>query len=144
MFTLMQSFLHLDVSNWESFSFYLKSRNQSQIEAIGWFLMQPNIISIKLLVDKLSLMLNISIYCLYWLPWWLSWYRIHLQCGRPGFDPWVGKILWRRERLPTPAFWPGEFHGLYSPCGHKESDMTEWLSVSQWYHFKKNNTSWQL
>ena len=23
-----------------------------------------------------------------------------------GFDPWVGKILWRRERLPTPVFWP--------------------------------------
>ena len=21
---------------------------------------------------------------------------------------------WRRERLPTPEFWPGEFHGLYS------------------------------
>ena len=112
MFTLMQIFLHLDESNWESFRFYLKSRNQSQIEAIGWFLMQPNIISIKLLVDKLSLMLNISIYCLYWLPWWLSWYRIHLQCGRPGFDPWVGKILWRRERLPTPAFWPGEFYSM--------------------------------
>ena len=30
----------------------------------------------------------------------------------PGFDPWVGKIPWRRERLPTPVFWPGEFHGL--------------------------------
>ena len=28
------------------------------------------------------------------------------------FDPWVGKIPWRREWLPTPAFWPGEFHGL--------------------------------
>ena len=33
------------------------------------------------------------------------------------FDPWVGKITWRRERLPTPVFWPGEFHGLYSPWG---------------------------
>ena len=30
--------------------------------------------------------------------------------GRPGFDPWVGKIPWRRERLPTPVSWPGEFH----------------------------------
>ena len=37
--------------------------------------------------------------------------KIHLQCGRPGFDPWVGKIPWRREQLPTPVFWPGEFHG---------------------------------
>ena len=32
-----------------------------------------------------------------------------------GFNPWVGKIPWRRERLPTPVFWPGEFRGLYSP-----------------------------
>ena len=55
-----------------------------------------------------------------------SWY---LQYGRPGFDPWVGKIPWRRERLPTPVFWPGEFHGLYSPWPH-ESDRTEWLSLS--------------
>ena len=33
---------------------------------------------------------------------------------RPGFDPWVGKMPWRRDRLPAPVFWPGEFHGLYS------------------------------
>ena len=45
------------------------------------------------------------------------------------FDPLVGKIPWRRERLPTRVFWPGEFHGLYSPWGHKDSDTTEWLSL---------------
>ena len=50
--------------------------------------------------------------------------------GRPGFDPWVGKIPWRREKLPTPVFWPGEFHGLYSPWGRKESDSTGWFSLS--------------
>ena len=38
--------------------------------------------------------------------------RIYLQCRRPGFDPWVGKIPWRRKWLPTPVFWPGEFDGL--------------------------------
>ena len=27
-----------------------------------------------------------------------------------GFDLWVGKIPWKREKLPTPVFWPGEFH----------------------------------
>ena len=32
---------------------------------------------------------------------------------------------WRRKRLPNPVFSPGELHGLYSPWGHKESDMTE-------------------
>ena len=31
---------------------------------------------------------------------------------------------------PTSVFWPGEFHGLYSPWGHKESDTTERLSLS--------------
>ena len=45
------------------------------------------------------------------------------ECGRPGFDPWVGKIPWRRERLPTPVFWPGEFLGLNSPWGLKESNI---------------------
>ena len=50
--------------------------------------------------------------------------------GRPGFDPWVGKIPWRKERLPTPVFWLEEFHGLFSPLGHKESDTTERLSPS--------------
>ena len=30
-----------------------------------------------------------------------------------------------KGRLPTPVFWPREFHGLYSPWGHKESDTTE-------------------
>ena len=51
-------------------------------------------------------------------------------CGRPGFDPWVGKIPRSREKLPTPVFWPGEFHGLYSPWGCKESDTNERLSLS--------------
>ena len=54
---------------------------------------------------------------------------MHLQCRKPGFDPWVGKIPWRREWLPTLVFWPGEFHGLYSPWGGKESDTTEQLSL---------------
>ena len=44
----------------------------------------------------------------------------NLQCSRPGFNPWVGKISWRRERPHTPVFWPGEFHGLYSPWGSLE------------------------
>ena len=48
------------------------------------------------------------------LPLWLSWWKIRLQYGRPGFDPWIGKIPWRREWLPTPVFWPGEFQELYS------------------------------
>ena len=42
----------------------------------------------------------------------------------------VGKTPWRRERLPTPVFWPGEVHGQHSPWVRQESDTTEQLSLS--------------
>ena len=45
-----------------------------------------------------------------------------------------GWIKWgseSRDRLPTPVFWPREFHGLYSLWGHKESNTTEKLSLSE-------------
>ena len=52
---------------------------------------------------------------------------------RPRFNPWVGKITWRRKWQPSPVFLPGESHGRrslvgYSPQGRKESDMTERLN----------------
>ena len=52
------------------------------------------------------------------------------RCKGWGFDPWVGKIPWRRKWPPTPGFLPGESHGQrslggYSPWGCKESDTTE-------------------
>ena len=59
--------------------------------------------------------------------------------GDLGFDPWVEKISWRRERLPTPVFWPGEFHGLYNPWGHKESDTTEWRSLSRCHNSENSS-----
>ena len=51
------------------------------------------------------------------------------------------KILWRRERLPTPVFWLGEFYGLGSPWGRKESDTTEQLSASLSNRGKKKKAS---
>ena len=82
---------------------------------------------------------------MYALPWWGSLYhyvRASLVAQmvknlsavqETGFDPWVGKIPWRREWLPTPVFLPGEFHEQgsfvrYSPWGHKELDTTERLT----------------
>ena len=67
------------------------------------------------------------------LPRWLTQWRIWRQCRRLRVDPWVKKMPWRRERLPTPVSLPGEFHGQrslagYSPGGHKELDTTEWLT----------------
>ena len=64
----------------------------------------------------------------------------------------VGTIPWRREKLPTPVFWPGEFHGLCSPWSHKESDTTERLSLSNYFIslnfsfviFKYNIINWRF
>ena len=42
------------------------------------------------------------------LPLWLRWQSICLQCRRPEFNPWVGKISWRRKWQPTPVFLPGK------------------------------------
>ena len=69
----------------------------------------------------------------------LEWVSVCLQCRRPGFDPWVGKIPWRRKWQPTPVFLPGESHGRrslvgYSPRDRKESDTTERLH----FHFRFN------
>ena len=49
------------------------------------------------------------------------------NAGDPGSIPGSGRST--GEGIPTPVFWSGEFHGLYSPWGHKESDMTERLSL---------------
>ena len=57
------------------------------------------------------------------------------QGGRPGFDPWVGRIPRRRAWQPTPVFLPGGSHGQrslvgYSSWGRKGSDMAERLSTT--------------
>ena len=49
---------------------------------------------------------------------------------RHGFNPWIGKISWRRSWEPTPVFLPKEPHRQrslagYSPWGCKELDATE-------------------
>ena len=59
--------------------------------------------------------------------------RICLQCRRPGLNPCVGKIPWRRKWQLTPIFLPGESHGQrslasHNPGGHKESGTTERLT----------------
>ena len=61
--------------------------------------------------------------------------KIHLQYGRLGFDPWVGKMPWRRVWQPTPVFLPGESpwteeSGRLSR-GCKELEKTEGLSTAQ-------------
>ena len=46
---------------------------------------------------------------------------------------WVRSLGWEdpleKRKATAPVFWPGEFHGLYSPWGHKESDTTKRFSL---------------
>ena len=55
---------------------------------------------------------------------------ICLQYRRPRFQPWVGKIPWRRKWLPTPVFLPGNQTSLagYSSQDHKELNTTKQLT----------------
>ena len=60
---------------------------------------------------------------------------VSLQCRRPRFSSWGGKIFWRRKWQPTSIFLPGTFHGWrslvsYSTWGRKESDTTEPLHLT--------------
>ena len=68
---------------------------------------------------------NLQVISFFWypidhmgLPWWLRWWKFHLQCRTSGFDPWVGMIPWRREWQPTPVFLSGESHGQRSLMGY--------------------------
>ena len=81
------------------------------------------------------------------LPLWLRQLRICLQCGQPGFDPWIRKIPWRREWQPTPVLLPGEFHGKrslagYSPWVCKELDMTEHLTYTHAFKGRGGRPKW--
>ena len=56
--------------------------------------------------------------------------KVCLQCRRPGFSPWVGKIPWKRKWQPTPVFLPGKSYGQrslsgYSPWVAKNQTTTE-------------------
>ena len=60
-----------------------------------------------------------------------SQYREFKRCG---LNAWVRIIPWSRKWQPTPVFLPGKLHGQRSLAGHKESNMTEWLSKYTYIH----------
>ena len=82
---------------------------------------------------------SISIPTLHSLPpvlaLWLTSAFLIVLFNRPGFDPWVGKIPWRRKWQPTPVSLPGKSHGHRSlagcsPWGRKELGTTERLTLT--------------
>ena len=52
-----------------------------------------------------------------------------MQCERPRFDPLVGKIPWRRERLSNLVFWPGKCHGQ-SMGSQSQTQVSNFHSLS--------------
>ena len=71
----------------------------------------------------------------WWLPCWVEASLVaQLVKNSPAMqETWVGSLDWEdsleKGKATYLSILPGEFHGLYSPRGHKESDMTEWLSL---------------
>ena len=53
-----------------------------------------------------------------------------------GFNPWVGKIPWRMEWLPTPVFWPGEFHGLQSMGSKSWAQLSNFHTAGTEIHLR--------
>ena len=118
----MTGFNLIDISSWTNYlnsmalSFFIP---QTQTRRLSWFV-------IRFEWNKIC---NIVI-CTHTR---CSTIRICLQCGRPRFDAWVGKIPWRRKWQSSPVFLSREFHGQrsldgYSPWHHKELDTTERLT----------------
>ena len=79
--------------------------------------------------------ISVSNFCCFGLPWWLSGIESTCNTGDSGSIPESGRFLWRRKSQPIQVSLSGQSHGqrnleVYSPWGHKESDMT--------YLLKKN------
>ena len=67
------------------------------------------------------------------LPWWLGGKEFTCQCRRCRFNPWVGKIPWRRKWQPTPVFLSVEAYGQRSLGGLQsmESQRVEHNSATK-------------
>ena len=47
------------------------------------------------------------------------------------WETWVGKIPWRRERLPTPVLWPGGFHGcIVHGVAESQTQLSDFYSLT--------------
>ena len=62
-----------------------------------------------------------------------------MQYERPMFDPWVGKILWRREWLPIPVFLPGESQARGAWWARVHGVTKSWTRLIN-FHFQQENT----
>ena len=106
-------------------SFYLTSLHCQEFPVLLWqhFLSPPRLMSFPSCWLISFPILEIG------LPWWHSGKEPNCQCRKHRFDPWVGKIPWKRKWQPSPVFLPGKSQGQrslagYSPWGHQRLDTT--------------------
>ena len=88
--------------------------------------------------QKKKSVISLSVY-LHGLPWWVSGKEPACQGRRCRFNPWVGKILWRKKWQPTPLFLPGKSHGRRSLAGYMDSQSQTQLSdftIYVWYSLR--------
>ena len=92
-----------------------EEKNKRAFDDKVWFLMQEQDGHILGLTEEL---------CFFRATWWFFGEESTCQCKRCRYNPWVGKIPWRRKWQPTPVFLPGKscekrILAGYSPWGHK-------------------------
>ena len=107
----------------------------------------------QLTLSLFTLNLLLAVLAFKGLPRWVRCKEPVCQCRRhrrPGFDPWVRKIPWRRKWQSIPVFLPGESHGQrslagYSPWGHKRvrHDLVtkQHISLTTEDHLARKNKS---
>ena len=85
------------------------------------------------------------------LPFWLSGKESFCQFKRCRFNPWVGKIPWRKKWQPTLVFLPRRFHGQrnlagYSPWGQKRDrhDSVTKQQLFQYYQWEVETSKLNL
>ena len=82
---------------------------------------QENISVLGKMERLLTLSFCLKLSSFTYLPWWLDGKKSTCQCRKCkkwGFDPWVGKMPWRRKWQPTPEFLTGKSHKQRSLVGY--------------------------
>ena len=72
------------------------------------------------------------VFGLYGFPGSTSVREVNCECRRRRFDPWVGKIPWRRKWQPTLEFLPGKSHRWKDLAGYNHGAAKSWTQLSCW------------
>ena len=106
--SLSFAFMVVDLDSGDNLKFFLTSQNECLLLRTGHILPVSWLLIFQ---EAQFLVAQLGIIC--------------LQCRKPGFDPQVGKIPWRRKQHLTPVFLPGEFHRQRSWAGYSSWDLRE-------------------